>query len=169
MYGLVWLSPLISFSCWSPSLFNGMSWMVILPVNIENEWRIRFFPKPVRAIKRVSLFLNIRRRTVWICSECGDRSVPGFIFWSIRFRHVSITEYWLGTSLSLVNWFIRYDMSFRLIDGTLDSVNDRAVDNILSFLFLGVYLLRCLAHFFRLFVLFRLFARVLLMQRIRLV
>ena len=101
--GLLWLSLLIFFSYSSPNLFNGVSWMVIFSINTENEWRIKLLPNFVRAIKKISPFPYTKRLIVRICSKYRNRSISGLIFWNIRFRQASITEYWLGILSSPVN------------------------------------------------------------------
>jgi len=139
---------------------------VIFPINTENEWRIKFLSKFVRTIRRVSFFLYIKRLMIRICFGYGDRSSPGFIFWSIRFRYIFMIKYWSGTLSSSMNWFIRCDISFKFIDGMLDNLEFYIVVDITSSLYLEGCLLRRFIHILRSSIFFRYFPLIL---RIRLI
>jgi hypothetical protein len=87
----------------------------------EDGWGMRLFSNPAPAMRRVSPFPYTSRRTVRICSECGERSDPGLISLSIRLRHASMMEYWWGTLFSSVKAFIKDTISFNFIDAIWES------------------------------------------------
>ena len=86
------------------------------------------------------------RRTVRICSGCGERSDPGLVSWSIRLRHASIIEYWWGTPFSSVKAFTKDGISFSFIDAIWESR-----EGFIVILFWVVFLRR-VCHRFRLSV-----------------